>query len=180
MPKKIFMKKLILRSLFIAAWCLFWLFCGMRYFETYDIMFYGFMIVIVFIALMVTKMPQLIFSKTWDGVITTKKMKYVVDRKNKSIQNTKASGEDKLTEEVSVHVQKDDGGIKIKTFTGKIAVNADYYLIGDRVRLHKGTNYFEKLDKTGDRNIICLECGYLSAMEKVKCYNCGTHLYKGE
>lgn len=37
---------------------------------------------------------------------------------------------------------------------------------------------YEKLDKSNDKKIICLQCGHVSDMDKLKCYKCSNKLYK--
>ena len=183
MPKRILIGKLISRILFIIAWFVFWGFCYFYYSKS-DVLltpnsnnFVFFIVVILVIVLpfVITKIFQIIFSRTGDGVIVSKKLKYIPDLRN----NGKGINRG-YREVVDVHVERDDGKIIVRRFGEEISINADYYNIGDCVRIHKGVKYFEKLDKSKDRKIICLECGRISAMETVKCYNCGRKLYRGE
>ena len=183
MPKRILLEKLISRILFILVWGAFWGFCYFHYLDSdvlltpnsNNIVFYIVLIVVIALPFVTTKIFQIIFSRTGDGVVVRKKLKYIVDLRN----NGKGMHRG-YNEVADVHVQRDDGKIIVRRFEEKISINADYYNIGDRVRVHKGVKYFEKLDKSKDKKIICLECGCISVMEKVKCYNCGRKLYKGE
>jgi len=183
MPKKILIGKLISRSLFIIAWFVFWILCYFYYVDS-DVLltpnsnnpiFVIVLIVVMVFPFGITKIFQIIFSRTGDGVVINKRLKYLTDMRN----NGKGINRG-YNEVVDVHVKRDDGKIVVRRFDTKISINADYYIIGNRVRIHKGVKYFEKLDKSKDKKIICLECGHISVMEKVKCYNCGRKLYKGE
>jgi len=187
MPKKILIGKLISRSLFIIAWFVFWGFC--YFYSDSDVLilpnsanfvFIMVLIIIVVLPFGATKFFQIIFSRTGDGIVVDKKLKSIPDIRLKNIISKKHSSRAytiNYMQVVDVHVQRDDGKIIVRRFDEK-ALN--YYNIGDRVRIYKGVTYFERLNKSKDKWIICLRCGWINDIEKEKCYHCGRRLYKGE
>lgn len=55
-----------------------------------------------------------------------------------------------------------------------------YYKVGDRIKHHAGTYHFEKYDKQGDGEVICVMCGGLYEMDTdTKCGFCKLPLLKG-
>ena len=172
----IFYRKLIIRTTFIIVWFAFWIYCYLYYSKSdlltapnADTFFFKLvMVVILVLPFMVTKYFELIFSKAFDGV--------VIDKKLRSVPKVKGRRAVQMVDVADVYVKRDDGDIKIKTFKGDFVINMDYYEIGDHVRYHKGTNYFEKLNNNSGK-VICLECGYINDSKKEKCYHCRNKLY---
>ena len=187
MPKKILIEKLITRILFILAWFVFWIFCYFYYSKSdvlilpnsTNIVFFMALVVIIALPFGVTKIFQIIFSRTGDGVVVDNEVKTIPDTRigRSRLIGAFKSSDLHFKQVVDVNVQRDDGKIIVRRFDDKVLT---YYNIGDRVRIHKGINYFEKLDKSNDRNIVCLKCGHINDMEKDKCYHCGRNLYRGE
>jgi|GEM_PF-2803867 hypothetical protein len=188
MPKKILIEKLITRSLFIIAWFVFWGFCYFYYSKS-DVLltpnstnplFIMILVVVVALPFGLTKFFQIIFSRTGDGVIVDVKQNLIPDSSLKNIiskrYNTRVYSLNYM-QVVDAHVQMDDGKIIVRRFNEK---TFNYYNIGDCVRIYKGIDFFEKLDKSKDKSIICLKCGHINDMKKEKCFHCGKVLYKGE
>ena len=184
MPKKILIEKLISRSLFIIVWFVFWVFCYFYYSKSdvlltpnsTNMVFFIALVVIIALPFSVTKIFQIIFSRTSDGIVVNTEVKTITDtRLGKVVIRGRGVVNTKNIQVVDVYVEKDNGNTIVRRFYEKALT---YYNIGDRVRIHKGVNYFEKLDRNNDRNIICLKCGEITTMEKEKCYHCGRKLYK--
>ena len=49
---------------------------------------------------------------------------------------------------------------------------------GDYVRHPWGSDYLEKLRKSGDSDVLCVVCGTMNRMESNICYNCRHSLLK--
>ena len=53
-----------------------------------------------------------------------------------------------------------------------------YYQEGDRIKRHRGYDFWEKYDKTRDSEIICINCGKFTPIRKEKCGFCKLPLLK--
>ena len=53
-----------------------------------------------------------------------------------------------------------------------------YYSVGDKIKRHAGYDYWEKYDKSGDEDIICIRCGRFTDIDKDRCDNCKSPLLK--
>ena len=77
-------------------------------------------------------------------------------------------------------IQKDNGSKPEKRDYGGNEQVFDYYRVGDRIRQIPGAFHFEKYDKTGDDEVICVMCGGMYDMEQdTKCSLCRLPLLKG-
>jgi hypothetical protein len=54
----------------------------------------------------------------------------------------------------------------------------NYLNIGDKVRFHAKMDYYEKYDKSGDREIPCAKCGKFVDIVPYTCSECGAALIK--
>jgi len=54
----------------------------------------------------------------------------------------------------------------------------EYYFTGERVRKHRGFDYFEKFNKSGKVTVICINCGKIWYKTRETCFNCGLPLLK--
>ncbi len=61
-----------------------------------------------------------------------------------------------------------------------IPCRIEYYNDGERIRKHRGYKYFEKYDKSGRNNVICINCGEFSSKDKEICIKCGLPLLKDD
>ena len=110
------------------------------------------------------QLKALLKDKTWDGVI---------EDKDVEIRTGKKGGEFH-----KVKVRKNDSGeSNWYTFQDGRAI-VRYYEEGSKVRHHKGFNYFEKFDKSLDREVICIHCGHFTEMSEDQCDHCRMPLLK--
>ncbi|MHC1696062.1 MAG: hypothetical protein AB9835_12515 [Eubacteriales bacterium] len=118
--------------------------------------------------------PYRIFTdRTWDGIILDKNLKYY------DLPDKGTSFEARFDrEKVIVSAETDTGKTECITLRNELVTNADYYKKGDPIRHHRGLTYYEKLDKSGDRDVICLNCGRVNGIERSSCLNCGSGLQK--
>lgn len=111
-------------------------------------------------------------SRTWDGVVTDKKI-------NQKRRRQSSGNEDYWVDYLEyVVLITENGG---KTHEIKIdddATSYNYYRVGDRVRHHAGLNSYEKYDKSGDNIIFCAACASLNKMEDERCFRCKCPLLK--
>ncbi len=112
-------------------------------------------------------------SKTWDGVVTDKKVEQ--KRRRNRTGNSGYYWEEYILFTVFI---SDERG-KIHT----ISVENDdtlfnYYKIGDRVRHHGRLNTYEKYDKTGDSIVFCNACASLNEIKEDYCFRCNCPLLK--
>lgn len=108
--------------------------------------------------------------ETWDGVVIDK-------------QTYKKSDYDK-TNDVHrnyieyVFVVKRENGKKHKHKSKDQPTLYNYYNIGDKVRHHKGFMYYEKYDKSKDKQIMCAACMSFNDIKEDFCIRCNRPLLK--
>jgi hypothetical protein len=131
----------------------------------------------MFVSIALIQVIQRAKSKTWDGVVTDKKIEE--KRRKKYIKGTTLFKRKYYEEYVlyTVHIKGDDGHEQTLSSEDDRTVY-DYYKIGDKVRHHKGLNTFEKYDKTGDEIIFCNACASLNDINDDVCHRCGAPLLK--
>lgn len=86
---------------------------------------------------------------TWDGVVINKET-----NKKKSYSDKNDEVGTDYTEYV-LSVKRDDGKLYKHKFIDQPTIY-NYYHIGDKVRHHKGFEYYEKYDKSKDTQILCV------------------------
>ncbi|HBL84833.1 MAG: hypothetical protein A2Y17_05135 [Clostridiales bacterium GWF2_38_85] len=132
-------------------------------------LFYGMGIGGMFIAIAIGQTWRKKLDKTWDGVVIFKDAYRLRERTDNGITNYQNVYEMKI--------QKDNGGIKKYKWRNVIGTY-NYYNVGDRVRHHKGLNYYEKFDKSNDKKILCIACMSYVDIEKDICPRCKCPLLK--
>ena len=131
----------------------------------------------MFITIALIQIIQRAKSKTWDGVVTDKK---VEEKRRKKYSSGSGLFKRKYYEEYvlyAVHIKGENGHEQTLRSEDDSTVY-DYYKIGDKVRHHKGLNTFEKYDKTGDEIIFCNACASLNDIHDEVCHRCGAPLLK--
>jgi hypothetical protein len=101
--------------------------------------------------------------KTGDGTVTDKKILRRIRRQE--------HGTDQYNEYI-VKVRMDRGRTKKMRWLRQPGLYP-YYNVGDRVRHHKGFYYYEKQDKTGDTQILCMACLSMNDLDgRTHCFRC--------
>ena len=131
----------------------------------------------MFVSIALVQVVQRAKSKTWDGLVTDKKIE---EKRRKKYSNGTGLFKRKYYEDYilyTVHIKGEDGHEQLLRSEDDRTVY-DYYKIGDKVRHHKGLNTFEKYDKTGDEIIFCNACASLNDINDEICHRCGAPLLK--
>lgn len=109
----------------------------------------------------------------WEGTVIDKKIKKQRERVTEYNQTRNVMVAHRI---MTIH--REGGAPEEHDFGNNEAV-FDYYGVGDRVRHIPGTFYFEKYDKTGDDEVVCVMCGGLYDMkEDTSCSLCRLPLLK--
>jgi hypothetical protein len=109
-------------------------------------------------------------SGTWDGTVTDKKHKQIVER-NQDDSHARYRT-------VYTLVLTEDNGKKHKlNYTDNRALY-DYLNIGDRVRCHMAFSTYEKYDKSRDSMLFCNICGTINDITSDTCKSCRLPLFK--
>lgn len=133
-------------------------------------LYYGFGIGGMFILIAFFQALKRNRDETWDGVVIDK-------------QTYKKSEYDK-TNEIHrsyieyVFVVERDNGKKYKYKSKDQPGLYNYYNIGDKVRHHKGFLFYEKYDKSNDKQIMCAACLCFNDIENDSCARCKRPLLK--
>ena len=111
--------------------------------------------------------------KQWDGT--------VVDKRTE--QKRTSRGDEPVWEtEYVLKIQTDSGEIKYIRESGASRSYYgyyDYFNLGDRLRYHPQFNcFYEKYDKTWDKQLLCPVCGRRNNIELDTCANCGVPIIK--
>lgn len=134
-----------------------------------DSLFYGIGIGGMFLMIALLQTMKKGLDKTWDGVV-----------EHKDCYNQKERNRNGQTHYHTIHIlkiRKDSGGTKKHKWRDIPGVY-DYYQVGDKVRHHKGFNYYEKYDKSNDKQIICAACMSFIDKQKDICPRCKCPLLK--
>lgn len=107
---------------------------------------------------------------TWDGIVIEKKSQ-VKQGYNRNTQRSYVYTEYVLA------VEREDGKIVRHVFRDN-RVLYDYLAEGDRVRHHKGLNFYEKYDKSRDAKILCVACLSMNDIRDDRCFRCDCPLLK--
>src|SRR6056297_1405068 len=131
----------------------------------------------MFISIALFQIIQRAKSKTWDGLVTDKK---VEEKRRKKYSSGTGLFKQKYYEEYTLYTVyiKGEAGQEYTIRSEDDSTLYDYYKIGDKVRHHKRLNTFEKFDKTGDKIIFCNACASLNAINDEVCHRCGAPLLK--
>ncbi|MFP4462131.1 MAG: hypothetical protein ACLFQE_08030, partial [Thermotogota bacterium] len=131
----------------------------------------------MFVSIALIQVIQRAKSKTWDGVVTDKRIE---EKRRKKYSSGTGLFKRKYYEEYilyTVYIKGEEGHEQTLRSEDDRTVY-DYYKIGDKVRHHKGLNTFEKYDKTGDEIIFCNACASLNDISDDVCHRCGVPLLK--
>ncbi|MEA4889129.1 MAG: zinc ribbon domain-containing protein [Clostridiaceae bacterium] len=108
--------------------------------------------------------------KTWDGVVADKKTYRVVEHHDD--EHTPS-----YRQQYVLKIRKDSGRIKKHKWYDQPALY-EYYAIGDRIRHHKGLLYYEKFDKSQDKQILCAACLSFIDAQQDQCPRCKCPILK--
>lgn len=112
-------------------------------------------------------------SKTWDGVVTDKKVKQKHRKESYGKDDYKMVPYTEYTVEVTA-----ENGKKYYITADDDDTRYNYYRIGDRVRHHGGLKTYEKYDKSGDSFIFCNACMSRCDIGDDYCFRCKCPLLK--
>lgn len=111
---------------------------------------------------------------SWEGTVIDKKIEKRREKVTEYDETRMAMVEHRM-----ITIQKDGGSKPEKHDFGGNEPVFNYYKVGDRVRHIPGAFHFEKYDKTGDDEVICVMCGGLYDMEgDTRCSLCRLPLLK--
>lgn len=130
-------------------------------------LFYGLGIGSMFIVIALIQTLRRNRDQTWEGTVAYKDSYRERSGRNRHTYRTV----------YVLKVAKDSGGTrqhKWRDFPGPF----DYYQVGDRVRHHKGFEYYEKYDKSGDATIMCIACLSFHDINEEICPRCRCPLLK--
>lgn len=82
------------------------------------------------------------------------------------------------TPKVIIYVRGTNDRVRRFPINNPSFVDIDYIKKGDYVRHPWGSDYLEKLRKSGDSDVLCVVCGTMNRMESNICYNCRHSLLK--
>jgi hypothetical protein len=133
-------------------------------------LYYGIGLGAIFAAFALYQQIKIKLDTTWDGTIVNK------ESSRKTSYNRNMKRYTSYTEHVLL-VKRTDGKV-IRDVVAKSSAVYDYYNIGDRVRHHKGFYAYEKYDKSGDYNILCIACLTINEIKNDWCSNCKCALLK--
>jgi hypothetical protein len=130
-------------------------------------LFYGLGIGSMFIVIALIQTLRRNRDQTWEGTVAYKDSYRERSGRNRRTYRTV----------YVLKIDKDSGGTKQhkwRDFPGPF----DYYQVGDRVRHHKGFEYYEKYDKSGDAIIMCIACMSFHDISEEICPRCRCPLLK--
>ena len=112
-----------------------------------------------------------IFGKPWEGVITYKDVEYRERSSNK--------GRTYDTYEVYViRIRKDSGDSDSIEESSRNSYYYSHFNLGERLKFHPSIDYYEKYDKSKDKELLCPFCSAVTSIEKNQCKKCGAPLIK--
>jgi len=137
-----------------------------------EALYIGFVIGSMFLLIAFFQVRSKNKSKTWDGEVINKEIKKKRNRRN--------SGDDSYWQDYIEYI------VSIKDENGKshhISVDDDdtrynYFVVGDKVRHHKGLNSYEKYDKSNDSIVFCNACASMNNITDEFCFRCKCPLLK--
>lgn len=133
-------------------------------------LYYGFGIGGMFIIIAFFQSFKRNHDKAWDGIVIDKQI-YKKRNLNRSSDTSRIYYEYVLT-------VKRDTGKKYKHKWRNQSGLYNYYDIGDKVRHHKGFMYYEKYDKSKDKQIMCIACMAFNNIKDDYCIRCKRPLLK--
>lgn len=134
-------------------------------------LYYGMGIGGMFILIALFQLAKRGLDKTWDGTVADKKSY------RRRVNDNNDSNAVHYQTVYEIKVKKDSGGTK-KHKTVNLPGLYDYYNVGDRLRHHKGFQYYEKYDKSHDTQILCAACLSFNSIQDDVCKRCKCPLLK--
>lgn len=112
-------------------------------------------------------------SKTWDGMVSDKK----VEKKKRRRHTT---DQDHYMQEYMLYTVTvtSEGGKRHEITAENDDTLYHYYQVGDKVRFHGRLGTYEKFDKSRDTIIFCNACASLNEMTSDRCFRCNCPLLK--
>jgi len=110
------------------------------------------------------------FDTTWDGVVIDK-------QSHKRVRHDQRDDSQHHYVEYVFKVKRDSGKVYKHKTTNQPGLYG-YYNIGDKVRHHKGFYYYEKYDKSQDKQFLCIACLSMNEPERDTCVRCKWPLLK--
>ncbi|MBR2460257.1 MAG: hypothetical protein IKB34_03400 [Clostridia bacterium] len=145
----------------------------------------SFALLAIFAALMfVATGAKRLFDRTFDGVVTDKKLRRVTKVEGKRALDADrymlfvTDGNGKVHETAIVESVEDSEHSNAGEVFSRPADAIEYFRRGDRVRHHAGMQMYEKEDKSKDRNVLCCGCLTLNDIALEQCRSCGLPLLK--
>jgi hypothetical protein len=132
-------------------------------------LYYGMGIGGMFVAIALLQTLRKKLDHTWDGV--------VVFKDSYQVKNRSRSGRVSYHMVYVMKVRKDNGGTKTHRWRNTPGVY-QYYQVNDQVRHHKGFSYYEKYDKSKDKQILCPACQSFQDISNDNCKKCKCPLLK--
>jgi uncharacterized integral membrane protein len=134
-------------------------------------LYYGLALGGMFLLIAIVQTLKRRFDQTWDGVVESKDTFTETERSRDGRERTIR------TPVYVIKVRKDSGGLKKHKWRGSPGLY-HYYNVGDRVRHHKGFQYYEKYDKSQDKQIMCAACLSFNDIHDDRCKRCKCPLLK--
>ena len=134
-----------------------------------DSLYYGMGIGGMFILIALGQFIKQRAEKTWDGVVESKDTYKERDRNVDSHVSYDTV--------YLIKVRKESGRVKKHRWRNSPGLY-NYYQVGDRVRHHKGFYYYEKYDKSRDKQIMCAACMTMNDINEDHCARCKCPLLK--
>ena len=108
------------------------------------------------------------FGKPWEGIVMSKKVESHVRHRKYG------------TEEYQLYIlglTTDTGNIKFIQEYNHSGYYYQHFNVEDRVKYYPSFDYYEKFDKTNDREVLCPFCSNVVSIERNKC-SCGAPVIK--
>ena len=109
------------------------------------------------------------FVKSWEGLIYYK---------DSEIRTYSSKGHTSTYEVFVLKIRKNSGDSASIEERSKDSYYYKNFKVGDRIKYHSSIDYYEKYDKTNDKELLCPFCSTVSAITSKKCKKCGTPLIK--
>lgn len=163
------------------SWYAAWIVAYLGYTSKYGVYWsFGFsflsvaaVIAVLLVPLGVFKLHKILLDSDWEGTIVDIKFRYY------DLSQNGLSLEARFDrEKIILMAETTKGKLKEVVFLNDLLLSADYYKKGDRVRHYKWLNYYEKLDKSNDNTVICLNCARINGIDRKTCMFCGLDLQK--
>ena len=109
------------------------------------------------------------FVKSWEGLIYYK---------DSEIRTYSHKGHTSTYEVFVLKIRKNSGDSTSIEERSKDSYYYKNFKVGDRIKYPASIDYYEKYDKTKDKELLCPFCSTVSSITSKKCKKCGTPLIK--